>query len=90
MHDVQFVLVAPDAKTVSVAGDFNGWDSSHPAFRARQRGGVWVVNAAVPAGHHRYSFVVDDSLWMADPVAPLVIDDDFGAANSALYVGDSP
>jgi hypothetical protein len=28
--------------------------------------------APVPVGHHRYSFVVDDSLWVAGPTAPRV------------------
>jgi hypothetical protein len=86
-NDVQFVLVAPDARKVAVVGDFNDWDSSHAAYQAQHRGGgVWSVTAAVPAGHHRYSFVVDDSVWVADPTAPRVLDDDYGLPNSALVV----
>jgi hypothetical protein len=86
---VQFVLVAPDAKKVAVVGDFNGWDASHAAYQAQHRGGgVWSVTASVPAGHHRYSFVVDDSVWVVDPMAPRVIDNDYGGASSAIVVGN--
>jgi hypothetical protein len=88
-HRVQFVLVAPDAKKVAVVGDFNGWDAKHAAYQAQHRGGgVWSVTAPVPVGHHRYSFVVDDSVWVADPMAPRVIDNDYGVANSAIVVPD--
>jgi len=84
---VQFVLVAPDAKKVAVVGDFNGWDASHAAYQAKHRGGgVWSVTAPIPVGHHRYSFVVDDSLWVADPTAPRAPDNDFGLPNSAIVV----
>jgi hypothetical protein len=84
---VQFVLVAPDAKKVAVVGDFNGWDATHASYQAQHRGGgVWAVTAPVPVGHHRYSFVVDDSLWVADPTAPRVVDNDFGVPNSAIVV----
>jgi hypothetical protein len=84
---VQFVLVAPDAKKVAVVGDFNGWDAGHAQYQAQHRGGgVWSVTAAVPVGHHRYSFIVDDSVWVVDPYAPRVVDNDFGVANSALVV----
>ena len=40
------------------------------------------------AGHHRYSFVVDDSLWVADPMAPRANDNDFGLPKSAMVVGN--
>ena len=84
---VQFVLVAPDAKKVAVVGDFNGWDAGHASYQAQHRGGgVWSVTAPVPLGHHRYSFVVDDSVWVADPTAPRVVDNDFGVTNSAIVV----
>lgn len=86
-HRVQFVLVAPAARKVAVVGDFNGWDATHAAYQARHRGGgVWSVTAPVPVGHHRYSFVVDDTIWVADPTAPRVVDNDFGLPNSALVV----
>lgn len=84
---VQFVLVAPDAKKVAVVGDFNGWDSQHVQYQAQHRGGgVWSVTAPIPVGHHRYSFVVDDSVWVVDPSAPRVTDNDYGVTNSALVV----
>ena len=87
---VQFVLVAPDAKKVAVVGDFNGWDPSHAAYQAQHRGGgVWSVTAPVPVGHHRYSFIVDDSVWVADPSAPRVVDNDYGVENSALVVSEN-
>lgn len=87
---VQFVLVAPDAKTVQVVGDFNGWDPSHAAYHAENHGGVWSLTTPIPPGHHRYGFLVDDSLWVPDPAAPRVADEDFGYPNSALVVDDTP
>lgn len=86
---VEFVLVAPAARKVAVVGDFNDWDSRHADFQAEhQGGGVWSVTASIPVGHHRYSFIVDDSLWIADPTAPRVAGDDFGLPASALVVGE--
>ena len=86
-ESVQFVLIAPDAKKVAVVGDFNGWDVDHAGYQAQHRGsGVWSVTAPVPVGHHRYSFIVDDSVWVADPVAPRVADNDYGTTNSAIVV----
>lgn len=89
MQHVQFMLVSPQASKVSIVGDFNSWDRSHAKFQARHiGGGVWTVTAPVPTGHHRYSFVVDDSVWVADPNAPTAYDHDFGVPKSALVVGD--
>jgi hypothetical protein len=84
---VQFMLVQKEASKVAVAGDFNSWDPSHAKFQAHHiGGGVWTVTAPVPVGHHRYSFVVDDTLWVADPNAPIANDNDFGLPKSALVV----
>ena len=84
---VQFMLVQKEASKVAVAGDFNAWDPRHSRFQAHHiGGGVWTVTAPVPVGHHRYSFVVDDSVWVADPIAPRAVDHDFGVTNSAIVV----
>jgi hypothetical protein len=83
---VQFVLVAPDARSVSVVGDFNNWGLGDSALAAVNHNGVWSVSAAVPVGVHRYAFLVDGKQWVADPTAPRSSGDDFGMPSSALVV----
>jgi hypothetical protein len=80
---VRFVLVAPDAKAVSLAGTFNQWDAhATPLVRAGATG-VWTATLSLPAGQHQYAFVVDGQRWVPDPGAPTV-DDGFGRRNSVL------
>lgn len=84
---VTFALHAPAAVTVAVVGDFNGWNRQAPGYRAtRDARGTWTLRVPVREGHHRYSFVVNDSTWVTDPAAPLIRDRDFGVANSALVI----
>jgi hypothetical protein len=80
---VRFVLVAPEAKQVSLAGTFNQWNTQvTPLVRAGATG-VWTATLTLPAGQHQYAFVVDGARWVADPGAPAV-DDGFGRRNSVL------
>jgi hypothetical protein len=89
LEPVQFVLVRPDARTVAVVGDFNDWGLNDSALVATNHQGVWSVTAPVPAGVHRYAFVVNGKEWVADPSAPRSAGDDFGMPSSALVVEDS-
>ena len=61
---VRFMLVAPHASRVAVAGDFNGWNRS--ATQLAESAGVWRAQVALPPGEHRYSFIVEDQQWAAD------------------------
>jgi hypothetical protein len=83
---VQFVLVAPTAHSVAVVGDFNDWGLNDSALVATNHEGVWSVTAPVPAGVHRYAFVVNGKEWVADPSAPRSAGDDFGMPSSALVI----
>jgi hypothetical protein len=83
---VQFVLVAPEARSVAVVGDFNNWGLGDTALVAENHNGVWSVSAPVPAGVHRYAFLVNGEQWVADPTAPRAAGDDFGQPSSALVV----
>jgi len=89
LEPVQFVLVAPTAHSVAVVGDFNDWGLNDSALVATNHEGVWSVTAPVPAGVHRYAFLVNGKQWVADPSAPRATDDDFGMPSSALVVEDS-
>lgn len=83
---VQFVLVAPDARSVSLVGDFNDWDAAATPLRASPAG-AWSAAVRLTPGRHRYAFVVDGVRWLADPAAPPAPDDDFGAPGSVVTVG---
>jgi hypothetical protein len=83
---MQFVLVAPDAKSVTLVGDFNDWSLSATRL-ARQAGdGVWWVTVKLPPGRYRYAFVVDGKTWRGDPNSPAA-EDDFGRPNSVVTIG---
>jgi len=82
---VKFVLYAPGAHEVSVAGTFNGWDTHATPLARADAPGVWAATLSLPAGQHLYAFVVDGRRWVADPTAPGV-DDGFGRRNSVLAV----
>jgi hypothetical protein len=80
---VRFVLAAPNAREVSVAGTFNQWDPRATPLVRSGANGVWSATITLPTGQHQYAFVVDGVRWMADPAAPAV-DDGFGRRNSVL------
>ena len=85
---VQFVLVAPDAKSVAVVGDFNDWNpSATPLESAR---GMWTSEEVVTAGRHDYAFVIDGTRWIADPSAPRAPADELGGGYSVLVAGAKP
>ena len=82
---VRFVLYAPTARRVAVAGTFNQWDQHASPLARVGAGGVWAITLALPQGHHQYAFVVDGAQWVPDPAAPGV-DDGFGRRNSMVAV----
>jgi hypothetical protein len=85
---VQFVLEAPTATSVSVAGDFSGWEPSFP-LEDPDGDGVWSARVPVRPGVHTYMFLIDDTSWQTDPNAGRYQDDGFGNRNAVLAVGAS-
>jgi hypothetical protein len=85
---VQFVIVAPSARSVSLVGDFNDWASSETPMRRVADNGVWSVSVPLTAGRYRYAFLVDGATWLSDPAAPPALDDEFGRPGSVLTIGE--
>lgn len=65
---VQFMLTAPAASRVALAGDFNGWDPRGIAMTRDSRDGRWAIKLALTPGRHNYAYVVNDTQWVRDPV----------------------
>ena len=64
---VSFILMAPEARSVAVVGDFNAWDPDANLLQRRIDGG-WSTLVELPHGHHRYQFLVDGEPTL-DPCA---------------------
>lgn len=82
---VQFLLEAPGATSVAIAGDFTDWE---PAFALDDADGdgVWSGRVPVRPGVHGYMFVIDGTEWRTDPNASRYQDDGFGNRNAVLAV----
>jgi hypothetical protein len=68
LHDtlrlVRFVLEAPGAARVAIAGDFNGWSRTATPLAYSAASGVWSAVVAVDRRSRGYAFVVDDTQWV--------------------------
>lgn len=82
---VQFVLEAPNATSVAVAGDFSEWAPEY-ALEDADGDGVWTGRVPVKPGVHSYMFLIDGSSWQTDPNAERYQDDGFGGRNAVLAV----
>jgi hypothetical protein len=83
---VRLVIMQAGAKTVQVAGDFNGWNPARTPLE-QISDGAWAVTIPLKPGRYAYMFVVDGRQWVADPFAAEQKDDGFGSRNAVLDVG---
>jgi hypothetical protein len=75
-------------QTVTLAGDFNGWSPRGLEMVREGSSDRWRITIQLPPGRHVYSFVVDGTTWVIDPVAPRIDTDDLGPAN-VMAVGQA-
>ena len=57
---VRFSVWAPNASSVSIVGDFNGWDRRRHPMRLRHRAGVWELFVPRIGAGERYKFAIVD------------------------------
>jgi hypothetical protein len=86
---MRFVFVNPSASSVAIVGDFNDWEEGGSPLRRVSEQGVWTITIPLAPGRYHYTFVVDGTEWVADPLAPRTLEDDFGRPNSVITVGDA-
>ncbi len=62
-----FAFQAPTNRQVSLAGDFNNWDT-RAAPMEKGLDGFWRLNVPLAPGRYEYRFYVD-GVWQDDPSA---------------------
>jgi len=84
---VRFRLHAPEAREVSVVGNWNQWDPDAQKLENPDGDEVWEIEIPLKRGEeHQYQFLIDGETWIPDPEAPLQVEDGFGGVNSILQI----
>jgi len=81
---MEFRLYAPNAKRVSIVGDFNKWNTRNLSARKDPKGN-WTVCAELKPGRHEYKFFVDGK-WMDDPNCTWRVSNTFGTQNCVIDI----
>jgi hypothetical protein len=78
-----FIVPAPDAESVTVLGNFNGWTAT--PLSDPDGDGIWTATLELPPGRYEYAYLVDGRWWGQDPLADEYVRS-FGEYNSVRYV----
>ncbi|NIS77809.1 MAG: hypothetical protein GTO00_09385 [Deltaproteobacteria bacterium] len=86
IHEVKIFFYSPDARKVSIIGDFNDWDLGGLPLTPTGRRGLWEVNLRLKEGVYSYNFLIDGKIIVPDPNSSTQSPDGFGGMNSILFV----
>ena len=82
---VHFSYRDAEARTVIVAGDFNGWSKSETPLRPGANG-TWTGGCTMPPGIYQYKFVVDGTRYVLDPRNPATVMNYNNTAQNSVFV----
>jgi hypothetical protein len=82
--NVTFLLLEPEAKRVSLSGEFNDWSPEAMPMK-RHADGHWETTIALAPGRYQYKFIVDGQ-WIPDPLARENVWNQQGTLNSVVEV----
>jgi len=81
---VTFSVLAPEARSVKLVGDFSDWEL-HPVELRRLKDGQWKTTLALTEGTHEYRYLVDGQ-WRDDPNCATRVPNTFGGENCVRVV----
>lgn len=81
---VEFKYTNPEAKHVSIVGDFNDWNKDKNPLQLID--GVWKTTINLKPGKYEYKFVINHTDWIPDPENNEKIADKYGGYSSVIYV----
>ena len=81
---VKFILSAPEANQVYLAGDFNNWDN-HALPLKRNRENQWEADVQLPPGRYEYKYFVDGK-WFDNIPGVERIQNSYGTQNFIIHI----
>jgi hypothetical protein len=83
-NKILFRTYKPEARIISLVGDFNGWNPENDIMK-RGNDGVWKLEKRLSTGVYRYKFIVDGR-WLPDTFNPESASDNAGDLCSVIKV----
>ncbi|MCX7679173.1 MAG: hypothetical protein N2316_08125 [Spirochaetes bacterium] len=81
---VEFRLYKPNARFVSIVGDFNHWNPENDILR-RGTDGIWRLKKRLAPGEYRYKYLIDGQ-WEVDLFNQYSASDDTGGICSVVRI----
>ncbi len=86
---VSFLLhseAAPDARNITIVGDFNNWDPAASPMK-RLKNGDFKIILSLPSGReYRFKYLINGSRWENDWCADKYVPNSFGSDDSVVVV----
>lgn len=86
IREVKIFFYNPDARKVSITGDFNNWNFEGLPLRPTGKKGLWEVTLRLKQGVYSYNFIIDGKMIVPDPKSPTQAPDGFGGMNSVIFI----
>ncbi len=83
-NTVQFRIYKPDARIISLVGDFNGWNPENDLMK-KGTDGIWRLDKRLASGTYRYKFIIDGE-WLPDTYNPDSASDNTGDICSVIKI----
>jgi serine protease AprX len=83
---ILFAFQGDRAASVSLAGDFNGWDFNKTKLCKDEHGFWRIALDAPPPGVYQYKFIINGEWWLEDPNNEMTAPDNHGGLNSVLTI----
>jgi 1,4-alpha-glucan branching enzyme len=80
----KFEFSAPEAKEVSLVGNFNQWNPQANSMK-KDKKGTWKTTLSLEPGRYEYRFIADGN-WENDPSCSGCVVNEFGGMNCVRMV----
>lgn len=79
-------IAAPDAKTVSIVGDFNDWNIYANPMKKMKNKDFAITLELQPGSEYQFRYLIDENSWENDWNADKYVKSPYGTDNSVIVV----
>ncbi len=92
IYGTRFAVWAPNARAVSLIGDFNAWDSRRNPMRLRYPSGIWelFIPHVAPGACYKFAVIAADGTRLADKADPFAKVTEAPPATASIVADPAP